>query len=262
MTALLQNNLIWLIGLASLLWLVSIWRRDASIADPAWGTGFVIVAWITWWQTTDHTTRSTLLVVMTTLWGLRLSLFLLIRNRSHGEDRRYREMRNYHGPGFWWRSWFTVFALQALLLWWIAFPIQFGIGSPGPALTAIDWVAIGLWAFGLLWETAADWQLARFQSDPANQGQVLDRGLWRFSRHPNYFGDFCVWWGIFAVAALGGAWFTVLSPIAMSWLLMYVSGVRLTESTIGTRRPRYAEYQRRTNAFFPGPPRSGTGTLN
>ena len=257
------------------LWLASLRLKNASIVDPFWGAGFVLVAWTTWWQAGRPQALSLLLVLLVTLWGLRLSLFLAWRNWGHGEDRRYRAMREHHGPRFWWVSLLTVFTLQAAILWFIAFPIQFGVGganglngvavaSGGRAdevwptgmrlAVAISGVAVRL--AGICFETVADWQLARFQSNPANRGRVLCTGLWRYSRHPNYFGDACVWWGLYLVAASLGAWATIASPLAMTFLLLKVSGVSLLESTIIERRPEYAEYIRRTNAFLPGPPRA------
>lgn len=245
-------------GIMAALWVVSLWKRDASIVDPAWGAGFVVVAALAWWWNQPADARATLLLVLTSLWGARLSLFLLWRNWGQGEDRRYRAMREHHGPRFWWVSLLTVFGLQAVLLWFISWPMQVAMAA-GDA-TKLGWLdAVGLlaWSTGLFFETVGDWQLARFQAEESNAGRVLDRGLWRYTRHPNYFGDFCVWWGLYLIAASGGAWWTIASPLLMSVLLLKVSGVTLLERTITTRRPEYAEYQRRTNAFFPGRPRGG-----
>ena len=239
------------------LWLVSVVRRDASIVDPFWGCGFVIVAWTAFERSSHESSRVILLVALTTIWGLRLSLFLLWRNWGHGEDRRYLAMRDHHGARFWWVSLLTVFVLQAVILWFVSFPIQAAISAA--AVVPLGWFdAIGLvvWFVGLFFETVGDWQLARFKSRSENSGKVMDRGLWRYTRHPNYFGDFCVWWGLYLIAAAGGAWWTILSPLLMSVLLMKVSGVTLLESTITDRRPDYAAYRARTNAFFPGRPSS------
>jgi len=241
----------------TLLWLVSVARRDASIIDPFWGTGFVIVAAVSCWLNRPPAARSVLLVALCGAWGLRLSIYLLARNWGHGEDRRYQAMRQYQGPRFWWLSLFTVFLLQALLLWIVSFPIQVAASAAQPApLFWLDVVGAAIWSVGFFFETVGDWQLARFKASPRNQGRVMDRGLWRFTRHPNYFGDFCVWWGLYLVAAAGGAWWTIFSPLLMSVLLLRVSGVTLLEKTITDRRPDYAAYQSRTNAFFPGRPRN------
>lgn len=245
-----------ILGILSALWLVSVWLRDASIIDPFWGTGFAITAWLAVAVNGTPSVRSLLLASLTTLWGLRLSLYLLFRNWGHGEDRRYVAMREHHGVHFWWVSLLTVFLLQGVILWLVSWPLQ-GVASHdnGRPISWLDSIGIVLWAIGVLFETIGDWQLARFKRHPENCGKVLDRGLWRYTRHPNYFGDFCVWWGLYLIAVAGGAGWTVISPIVMSVLLMKVSGVTLLESTISERRPEYAAYRTRTNAFFPGPPK-------
>jgi steroid 5-alpha reductase family enzyme len=253
----LLTNLVVILVAMFALWLVSIVRRDASIVDMFWGAGFVLIAWVAWRLNSPAGSRVLLLVILTTVWGLRLSLFLLWRNWGHGEDRRYAAMRaQHHGSRFWWVSLFTVFLLQGAILWFVSLPIQVAaaknVASP---LGWLDAAGIMLWSVGLFFETIGDWQLARFKADPNNAGQVMDRGLWRFTRHPNYFGDFCVWWGLYLIAAAGGASWTVGSPLLMSLLLMKVSGVTLLEKTITDRRPGYAAYKARTNAFFPGPPK-------
>jgi steroid 5-alpha reductase family enzyme len=237
-------------------WLLSVAKRDASIVDPFWGLGFVIVAVTAVRLNCPATVRAMLLVVLTCVWGLRLSLFLLRRNWGHGEDRRYQAMRAYHGPRFWWVSLGSVFVLQAIILWFVSLPIQVTASQGNTSeLNWLDGLGTLLWAVGLSFEAIGDWQLARFKADPANAGRVMDRGLWRFTRHPNYFGDFAVWWGLYLIAATGGAWWTLLSPLAMTFLLLKVSGVTLLEKTITDRRPEYANYQAHTNAFFPGVPR-------
>ena len=167
-------------------------------------------------------------------------------------------MRTHHGPRFWWVSLFTVFLLQGTILWFISLPIQCAaVLKSSDSFGWIDAASVAIWSIGMFFETVGDWQLARFKADPNSAGRVMDRGLWRYTRHPNYFGDFCIWWGIYLIAAAGGAWYTVLSPLLMTLLLMRVSGVRLLESTISDRRPDYVAYAVRTNPFFPGPRRSG-----
>ena len=238
------------------LWVISLILRDVSIVDPFWGTGFVVVAWLSVLINTNSNERPVLLAILTTLWGLRLSVYLLARNWGHGEDRRYVVMREHHGPQFWWVSLFTVFLLQGVILWFVSLPLQIvpAMNSTDP-LGWLDLAGIIIWTVGFLFETIGDWQLAQFKRDPANAGRVMDRGLWRYTRHPNYFGDICVWWGMYLVAAAGGAGWTILSPVLMSFFLMRVSGVTLLESTIVDRRPDYAAYKARTNALFPGAPK-------
>ena len=256
----LPSTLAWtfaaIIASMSALWLVSVVKRDASVVDPFWGTGFVLVAWLAWTLNASANSRSLWLVGLATVWGARLSLFLLWRNWGHGEDRRYAAMRARRGRNFWLTSLATVFLLQGAILWFVSLPIQVALVSDSPRpIGWLDATGAAIWGIGLFFETVGDWQLARFRRDPANAKRVMDRGLWRYTRHPNYFGDFCVWWGLYLVSAAGGAWWTIGSPLAMSILLMRVSGVALLEGTIRDRRPEYADYQARTNAFFPGRPK-------
>lgn len=256
MAAILLTNLAILLAVMSLLWALASLIRDVSIVDPFWGTGFVIVAWATVLRVETPVARVLILAAMSTLWGLRLSIFLLVRNWGHAEDKRYAAMRAKHGSRFVQVSLFSVFWLQAVILWFVALPIQVAvIRNASQPLSAFDATGIAIWAVGVFFETVGDAQLARFKSHPDNAGKVMDQGLWAWTRHPNYFGDFCVWWGIYLVAAMGSAGWTILSPLVMSWLLMKVSGVTLLEKTIGDRRPDYAEYKRRTSAFFPRPPK-------
>lgn len=259
MSSVVALNALIVAGLFAALWLVSLWKRDASIVDPFWGLGFVVVAWATWWQAEQPLGMPLVLVVVASLWGVRLALFLLWRNHGKGEDFRYRAMRDYHGGRFAWVSLFTVFGLQAFILWFVSFPLQWGIAARQPTFVSpwLAYVGVGLWAVGFFFESVGDWQLAQFKRSPDQRGKVLDTGLWRYTRHPNYFGDCCVWWGFFLMAADGGGWFTIASPLAMTFLLLKVSGVALLEKSIGERRPEYAAYIQRTNAFFPGPPRRG-----
>jgi steroid 5-alpha reductase family enzyme len=244
-----------LIGLMTLLWLVSVALRDASIVDPFWGAGFAVVAAIACARHQPLTSRALIIATLTTIWGLRLSVHLLRRNLGHGEDRRYAAMRAKSPDRFWWTSYFVVFLLQALILGFVSMPIQATIAAAPSGLHMLDVLGGGIWLVGLVFEAVSDAQLAKFQSDETNRGRVLDRGLWRWSRHPNYFGDFCVWWGFYLIGAGAGAWWTIGSPILMSIFLMRVSGVGLLEKTITHRRPEYAGYIERTNAFFPWMPK-------
>jgi steroid 5-alpha reductase family enzyme len=238
-----------------LLWLFSLRLRDASIVDIWWGPGFAAAALLTY-ALAEH--GNPLVTALTALWGLRLGGYLYWRNAGHGEDPRYVAMRRHYGERFSRVSLFTVFGLQALLQWFVALPVFVAQATTdSAAFTALSAVGTGLFALGLAFESVGDWQLARFRSDTSNAGQVMDRGLWRYTRHPNYFGDFCVWWGIFLVCLdTPGASYTLASPLLMSFLLLRVSGVPLLEKSMAKRRPGYVDYQRRTSAFFPRPPRS------
>ena len=243
-----------LLAAAVLTWAISVPRRNVTIVDTLWPLLFVIAAFVYAAAAAGTGPRATLLLVLVSLWGLRLAAYLAWRNRGHEEDRRYRDIRRRNEPGFTRKSLYLIFGFQALLAWVISLPLAGGIAADAP-LGPLDWVGVVLWSVGLVFEAGGDWQLARFKRDPANAGRVMDRGLWRYTRHPNYFGDFCVWWGFFLIALSGGAWWSVAGPLIMSFLLLRFSGVTLLEKDIGERRPAYAEYVRRTNAFFPGPPR-------
>ncbi len=236
------------------LWIGSILCRNASIVDAFWGFGFVLVAWTTFWMT-EPQQRSVLLPALTTIWGMRLSLFLTWRNWGLPEDFRYRSMRDKHGTRFWLVSLLTVFVLQGLVMWIVSLPLQTARAMK-EGTTVLVVIGVLLWLIGILFEGVGDWQLARFRSVAGNKGSVLNRGLWRYTRHPNYFGDFCVWWGLFVVCVQHGApvW-SVVGPVVMSILLMKFSGVALLEKSLKKAKPDYAEYVAATNAFLPWLPR-------
>jgi steroid 5-alpha reductase family enzyme len=242
--------------LMTLAWRLSLVRRDASIVDVFWGPGFVLTAWIYLAASAPRPARGVLVALLVTLWGGRLALHIGWRSRGRGEDYRYRAMRERDPAGFPRRSLLTVFWLQALLLWAISAPL-FQAQRPGPpGLTLLDGVGLALFAVGFAFEAVGDLQLARFREDPENAVRVMDRGLWRYTRHPNYFGDALVWWGFFCLAlATPGSWWTLLSPVLMTLLLMRVSGVTLLEKKLRETRPGYRRYAEETNAFFPWRPR-------
>ena len=239
-------------------WVISLAARDASIVDIVWGLAFVAVATTSFLVGDGAQGRRTLLLVLVAIWGLRLSSFLAKRNLGHGEDYRYRAMRKKYGDRFGLISLATVFGLQAAMAWVVSLPVQLAATADEPSgLGPLAFAGVALWVVGLAFEAIGDAQLARFKADPANQGAVMDQGLWRFTRHPNYFGDFCVWWGLFAIAAeTGPGRWGVVGPVLMTFLLLRVSGVAMLERTIAKRRPGYADYAARTSAFFPWPPSS------
>lgn len=242
------------------LWLVSLALRNASIVDVWWGPGIALGAAVAWQAGGSAHPRAALLVGLAALWALRLGGYLLWRNAGHGEDPRYQAMRRRFGARFPAISGVTVFALQGALQWLVSLPLQVGSVAPGDApLGLLDAAGVALFAGGLACEAIGDAQLARFKRDPANRGRVMDRGLWRYTRHPNYFGDALAHWGLFAIALATphGAW-TAPAPALMTFLLLRVSGVALLERSIGRRRPEYADYQRRTSAFLPLPPRAAS----
>jgi steroid 5-alpha reductase family enzyme len=239
------------------LWLLSLVKRDASIVDVWWGPGFAAIAWLAFaLGAGGDPARRVLSLALVSIWGLRLGGYLLWRNWGEPEDARYAAMRRRQGARFARQSLVTIFGLQGTLMWLVSLPVQVVQVSSGGGLGGLDALGVAVFAVGLTFEAVGDAQLARFRADPANAGQVMDRGLWRYTRHPNYFGDFCVWWGLFAIALAtpAGPW-TLVSPVVMSVLLLRVSGVTLLERSIGRRRPAYADYAARTSAFFPRPPR-------
>jgi steroid 5-alpha reductase family enzyme len=241
--------------LMAALWAASLRLRDVSIVDVFWGPAFAAVAW-TAVLVAGPTPRGLLAAGLTTVWGLRLGVHLGLRKRGHGEDRRYAALRAARGPRFAVESLATVFLLQAALAWVISLPLQAAAArGPGAPLGLLDLAGALVALAGVAVEATADAQLARFLARPASRGQVMQEGLWRWSRHPNYFGDFVVWWGLGLVGVAAGAPWTLLGPALMSVLLLRVSGVTLLERTIGERRPGYAAYAARTSAFFPWPPR-------
>ena len=255
MTQLLDS---WAAGLPAMLfvallaWGVASARRNAGLVDIFWSL-FFLAGTAVYALGGGVDARSLIVLALATLWGVRLAAYLAWRNWSAEEDRRYREIRARNEPGFALKSVYLVFGLQAVLAWLISAPLY--AAFHGGDLGALDAAGIALVAFGIVFEATADWQLARFKADPANDGRVMDAGLWRYTRHPNYFGEFCVWWGFWLIAwAAGGAW-SVFAPLLVTFLLLRVSGVTVLEKDIGERRPAYREYVRRTNAFFPGPPR-------
>jgi steroid 5-alpha reductase family enzyme len=234
-------------------WLLSLVKKDASIVDTFWGLGFVLIAVVGGAIGEGYETRRVLITALTAVWGLRLAGHIFFRNRSKGEDFRYRAMRARHGKRFPVVSLYSVFAVQGLLMWVISLPLQIAEISRMPAkLTWLDWTGAIVWLIGFAFESIGDLQLARFKARPKNKGKVMDRGLWRYTRHPNYFGDALLWWGFFLIALNTplGVW-TVISPLIMTGLLMKVSGVALLEKTLMKTKPEYRDYVRRTNAFVP-----------
>jgi steroid 5-alpha reductase family enzyme len=246
-----------LLVLMTAAWLLSLRLRDVSIVDVAWGIAFVVVAWIAAAAGDGDTTRGVLVAALTTIWGLRLAGYIGARKLRHrGEDPRYGAWRERHGDRFWIVSLVTVFGLQGALVWVVSLPLQAAATQPG-AIGVLDWIGVALWAVGLAFEAIGDAQLARFKADPANRGRVMDRGLWRYTRHPNYFGDFTLWWGLYLLALSAGAWWAIPGPLVMSLLLTRVSGKDHLERTL-SRRPGYADYVRSTSGFVPLPPRASS----
>ncbi|GAB6048000.1 DUF1295 domain-containing protein [Methyloparacoccus murrellii] len=249
------QGLLLMLALATLTWLLSLRKRDVSIVDSVW-SWFFLAALLLWWWTPLPTNgpRASLTLLLVSLWGLRLSGYLTWRNWGQPEDRRYQAIRARNQPHYAVKSLVIVFALQALLAWVIAWPILPAMKSPA-ALGGLDALGVALFLAGWCIESLADLQMARFRARPRGHDAVLDSGLWRYSRHPNYFGETLLWWGFYLVAVAAGAplWI-VVSPLLITFLLVKVSGVPLLEADIAERRPAYRDYIRNTSAFVPRPP--------
>jgi len=236
-----------------LLWAVSLVLRNAGIVDVFWGPGFVIVGgFYLATATVDPGPRAWLVFALTTLWASRLALHIGFRNAKTGEDFRYRAWREESGRSFWWVSLFKVFLLQAVVLWIVSSPLLLAHSlGPQGGLSLFDLAGLALFLVGFVWEVVSDWQLARFKSDPANKGRILETGLWARSRHPNYFGETVLWWGLGLLALPTGGWLAFVGPAMITFLLMKVSGVAMLDAALVDRRPGYEEYIRSTPAFFP-----------
>jgi len=236
----------------TLLWLVSVLKKNASIVDPFWGLGFVLLAWYYNFQSEGLEERKLIITVLITLWGLRLSIFLGIRNWNKPEDFRYQQFRKDFGEHrYWWVSFFQVFLLQGILLWLISAPILGAQNGANQGLGILDYAAILLWIIGFIFEAGGDYQLNKFKANPNNKGKVLDSGLWKYSRHPNYFGD-GLQWVAFAILSIANAcYLPLLSALLMNYLLLKISGVSLLEKTLSKTKPQYAEYVNKTSAYLP-----------
>ena len=241
-------------GSALVLWLISLKTRDVSIIDIFWAPGIAAVVDIAALLSDASGPRASAALFLVNLWAVRLAAHIFARH--DGEDHRYAAMRHKFGARWWWWSLVQVFLLQAILMWFIAAPLVAVMLSSRAPMGVLDYLGVGIAAAGFLFEALADVQLARFRLDPRNKGKVMDRGLWRWSRHPNYFGESVMWWGFFLLGfSAAGAWWLILSPVVVTLLLLQVSGVTLMEDKIEDRRPAYADYKRRVSAFVPWPPK-------
>ena len=241
--------------LAVVAWLLGVIKRDVSIVDSFWSLFFLLGAVVYAVSVDASGARVMLLLSLVALWALRLSVYLTWRNWGELEDRRYQAIRARNEPGFTWKSLYLVFGLQGVLAFIIALPILAGLGDAAP-LGLLDYAGAVVWGIGFIFEVVADRQLARFKADRSKRGKVLDTGLWRYTRHPNYFGEAMLWWGFYLIAIGAGSWWTLFAPLLMTFLLLKVSGVTLLEADIQERRPDYRAYIARTNAFVPWRPKA------
>lgn len=245
-------------GIMTILWIVSLALKDAGIVDIFWGLGFVIINWVAFLVTENESgMRQWLLNVIVTIWGMRLFLHILIRNIGKPEDFRYQNFRKQYGKKFWWYSYFQTFMLQGFLMFIISMPLVITQYANTPeSLGFLDWAGLLLWLVGFFFETAGDYQLTRFKKNPANKGKIMKSGVWKYTRHPNYFGDATQWWAYYLIAvSVPFGFLTIFSPIIMSYFLVKVSGVAMLERSMAEKKPGYKEYMQTTNAFIPWFPR-------
>ena len=236
-----------------LLWIISIPLKNVSIVDMFWGIGFVLVIIVYLFFSENLFIRESLVSLLVVIWGFRLSIYLMLRNWGKPEDFRYQEFRKHYGVNrYWWFSFFQVFLLQGVLIMLVSLPLL-GIHKQtlSDNLNILDYVAVVFWIIGFIFESVGDYQLSQFKKDPSNQGKVLDYGLWRYTRHPNYFGDTMVWWSFALFSMASGAIWYIVGSIIMTYLIVKISGVALLEKTLNDKKPKYHDYIKRTNAFFP-----------
>jgi len=251
-------NLLFVSALAILIyvaivWFISLTKKDASIMDIFWGLGFLLAMLIYSPSHTQLDMRHTLLLIIVSVWAFRLSLFIAIRNRNKPEDPRYRKWRADHGDSWWWKSFFHVFLLQGFLMWTISLPLWAASHhtSTNQQISLFDILGLILWISGFLFESISDAQLSSFRKNKNNKGRTFRSGLWAYTRHPNYFGEFLIWWGFYFFSVSTGGWVTIFSPLIMSYLLIKVSGVSMLDKLLIKTKPEYREYIKETPAFFP-----------
>jgi steroid 5-alpha reductase family enzyme len=243
--------LIW--TLVSFLWIWSVLIKNVSIVDIFWGFGFVLVNVLYVFNLEVINPRNLLLLILVSIWGLRLTIYLAIRNIGKGEDYRYQQFRKHYGENrYWWFSYFQVFLLQGALILIVSIPLlAIHTSNSSGELYWLDYISIIIWLIGFSFEAGGDYQLYNFKKNTKNKGKVLNTGFWKYTRHPNYFGDSAVWWSfaLFSIAA-GGYW-QVIGAIIMTLLIIKVSGVALLEKTLNITKPKYKEYIEKTNSFLP-----------
>ncbi|TXG35781.1 DUF1295 domain-containing protein [Seonamhaeicola maritimus] len=256
-TILLQASLI-ILALVTLLWIWSVFIKNVSIVDIFWGFGFVIVNTFYVFMSGEINDRKLLTLALVGIWGLRLSIYLAYRNIGKGEDFRYQEFRKKYGPKrYWWFSYFQTFLLQGALIMIVSLPLL-GINTSDSTgtLYVFDYLGLLVWLIGFTFEAGGDYQLARFKRNTKNNGKVLNTGFWKYTRHPNYFGDSAVWWsfGLFSIAA--GSYWQIVGSIIMTLLIIKISGVSLLEKSLNETKPKYKDYVQKTNSFFPWLPKN------
>jgi steroid 5-alpha reductase family enzyme len=226
-------------------------KKDNSIVDIAWGIGFILVAILTFFLETEFVTRHVLVTVLIFIWGTRLATHIALRNRGRGEDFRYAQWRKEWGKWFFIRSFFQIFMLQGFLLLIIAYPVMLINHSKETGIVFLDILGLVIWLEGFFFEAVGDYQLLRFKRKAENKGKIMTQGLWRYTRHPNYFGETAMWWGIFLIAlSVRSGWTAIVSPLLITFLLLKVSGIKMLEKKYVDNK-EFEEYAKRTSAFFP-----------
>jgi steroid 5-alpha reductase family enzyme len=252
--AYLQGLLV-MLSLAVITWIISVRKHDASIVDSIWSVFFLLGSVVYFISSSSYSVQQIVVLALVVIWALRLSIYITLRNHGKPEDSRYRDIRERYSPYFALKSLFIIFIFQALLAGFISMPLWYVFTHPAD-FDVVAALAVSLWFIGMFFEMVGDMQLANFKrSEASRNGGVLDHGLWRYSRHPNYFGEACIWWAYYLFAVSAGGWWTIPAPILMTWLLLKFSGVVLLEKDIVNRRPSYREYIKNTSAFIPWPPK-------
>lgn len=241
--------------IACLGWSLSLKNNNVTVVDSLWAMFFLIATAITFSLLNAPSERAYLILMLVSIWSIRLSTYLHLRNHNKAEDLRYQAIRARNQPHFRYKSIYLVFILQAFLAWFISLPLNLASQSSNP-LNTFDWIGVSLWTIGMFFQVLGDAQLSQFKSQPENKGKVLDKGVWCFTRHPNYFGESCIWLGYGLIAVAAGAWWTMISSIFMIYLLIKVTGVKLLEADIANRRPEYKIYVQKTSAFLPWFPKN------
>jgi steroid 5-alpha reductase family enzyme len=247
------KGLLLIIVFMTFVWILSVYLKNASIADIFWGLGFVLVSAFYFISTPDILSRKVISLILVAIWGLRLAIHIFLRNLGKPEDFRYQEFRkNYGEKRYWWFSFFQVFLLQGVLMWLISSPLlAISYNSLYHSFGVLDVLGILVWLIGFTFEAGGDWQLIRFKNNSANKGKLLTTGFWKYTRHPNYFGDAAVWWGFAILSIASGSYLPVLSSMLMTWLIVKVSGVSLLERTLKNTKPGFEDYVKKTSAFIP-----------
>lgn len=240
----------------TMIWILSLLLKRADIMDIFWGLGFIVTSQVYAYLLPDRTLAGNILLSLVILWGARLSVYIAARGWGKPEDARYLNWRHENGSRWWWYSYIKVFLLQGMFMWIVSYALLMGLVETD--LSLLTMIGIGLFAIGFLFEAVADCQIWAFKAKAENKGKVLDTGFWKYTRHPNYFGETVLWWGFGFFALSGGHWLALISPVIMNWLLVKVSGVAMLDRLLADTKPQYRQYIETTPAFIPGPRKDST----